>query len=205
VSKYCPCFAETDVGSNRILLLIKTWLQLDYEDMDEAIIGVIKAFARSVHGSQTMVVLARDIVVLLEQKVSIYLREVWLLADIAIQLQAMHAAHLSPPFRSAGQVTIPKASEIMPLEIAVAFTIMEGGLFSKITHFDCIAQLQRVSGTKTIERAINMSNRVMNWVKKYIVHASCAVLLLTLGIQVDPEVRLAGDPCGCVQVFRQCC
>jgi hypothetical protein len=53
----------------RILLLIKTWLQLDYEDLDDHVLGNIKSFVQSVEGSMTTLVLAREIISIAEQKV----------------------------------------------------------------------------------------------------------------------------------------
>ena len=63
---------------------------------------------------------------------------------------------------------LPRASEILPLELAIAMTVLEGGLFCKVTHFDCISQLQRVRGVPRIEKAIDTNKRLTNWVKKYV-------------------------------------
>lgn len=63
------CGEDCRIRRYSILLLIQTWLQLDYEDMDETVLMTIMVFARSVQGSQTILTLSREIVGLVERKV----------------------------------------------------------------------------------------------------------------------------------------
>ncbi|KZV65841.1 ras GEF [Peniophora sp. CONT] len=149
------CGEDCRLRRYSILLLIQTWLQLDYEDLDETVLMTILVFARSIQGSQTFLAISREIVSLVEHKIA------YIEPDPSPGL----SVHTNP------RVAIPRASDILPLELAVALTVLEGTLFSQITHFDCLAQLQRLAGARRVERAVGASNRIMNWVKKSILRS----------------------------------
>ncbi|KAI0317771.1 ras guanine nucleotide exchange factor domain-containing protein [Amylostereum chailletii] len=134
-----------------ILLLIKTWLQLGYEDMNVKVLDAIGTFSRAINESQTMMTLTRDISAVVTQKI--------LNIDVP---------HPTSSLRISANVLLPKASDILPEELAIAFTILKGHIFSQVTHFDCITHLQQHSEVKRIQRCTTMYNKIVNWVKKSI-------------------------------------
>jgi hypothetical protein len=58
--------------------------------------------------------------------------------------------------------------QINAVDIAISLSMIEGEYYSKITQADYIAHLRGEPITKHIECAIELNNRLSNWVKEKI-------------------------------------
>lgn len=65
---------------------------------------------------------------------------------------------------------IPDASEILPDDLAIALTLLEGGRYRNIAPADYIAHLKRHSGPNNVEAAYVTNNKIVLWVKQSILH-----------------------------------
>jgi hypothetical protein len=78
----------------------------------------------------------------------------------------------SPPSRPSLGGFGPQAplalDQIKAGDIAISLSVIEGEYYSKITQADYIAHLHGTPITKHIEWAIELNNRLANWVKKTI-------------------------------------
>ena len=92
------------------------------------------------------------------------------------QRRKLERALQSPPLRSPSGTTsglrpVSKASDLVPTDLAIAFTLIEGDLYSRITQTDCVVHLQQISGTRHIDAARKANNRIVNWVKKSVLRS----------------------------------
>jgi hypothetical protein len=65
---------------------------------------------------------------------------------------------------------IPKTSEILPHDLAIALTLLEGDKYKSILPIDYIAHLRQHPGPNNVESACAVNNKIGYWVKKSILH-----------------------------------
>ncbi|KAI0050015.1 ras GEF, partial [Auriscalpium vulgare] len=128
-----------------IMLFLKTWLKMDYEDLDERVLLLIQDFARSIRGSQTMEAQAKDIVDIVNDQVR--------MPQICFSVDLL------------------TASARCAVDLATALTVVEGDCYAKITYLDVVLHLLH-SNNKHIEAASVMNNRIVNWVKKRVLKSN---------------------------------
>lgn len=93
-----------------------------------------------------------------------------------MRTSSRRSRHSSQP----GDQNIPKAADVTPSALADALSLLEGGIYSKITPADCVAHLLQLPSTENISAATVANNRIVNWVKKSVlrsndVDARCSV------------------------------
>lgn len=72
--------------------------------------------------------------------------------------------HLSPGRR------IPDASEILPEDLGIGLTLLEGDRYRYIVPSDYIAHLKRHLGPNNVEAAYLTNNKIVLWVKQSLLH-----------------------------------
>lgn len=151
-----------------IFMVIMYWLSNRHLQADPQLLHQMKNFcvsASSVVISLTMRDKAMDLLKLIDERVCGFVCFPRPTADI-IQLNrgGTDMLPLSPGRR------IPKASQILPRDLAIALTLLEGDKYKAIQPMDYISHLRRHSRPNNVEAAWMVNNKVVTWVKQSVLH-----------------------------------
>ncbi|KAF8892698.1 ras guanine nucleotide exchange factor domain-containing protein [Infundibulicybe gibba] len=135
-----------------IFMVIMYWLSSGHLQVDPQLLWQMKNFcltAMSMKSSQTMNNKAWDLLELIEDR--------------------SNRDPSSPLALSPGR-KIPRASDILPRDLAIALALLEGDKYRAILPTDYIAHLKRYPGINGVEVACQTNNKIILWVKQSVLH-----------------------------------
>ncbi|KAI9457793.1 hypothetical protein BJY52DRAFT_1223704 [Lactarius psammicola] len=130
-----------------ILVFIESWLNKGFEDPELTCSSKIRAFARSVSGSQTMEAKARDIASLVDDPDYVRLRN----------------PESCPRLR---REPAPRPPGVTPSDVANALTVIEGSRFERITYWDYVNFIRQRPNTRRIEVFNTVHDLIEAWVQR---------------------------------------
>jgi len=91
--------------------------------------------------------------------------------DFPTNIRFQSSQNLQAPLHSLSPGRrIPKTSEILPHDLAIALTLLEGDRYECILPTDYIAHLRHHQGPNNVDCARVVNNKIDFWVKKSILH-----------------------------------
>ncbi|KAF8163016.1 ras guanine nucleotide exchange factor domain-containing protein [Crassisporium funariophilum] len=135
-----------------IFMVIMYWLEHRQLAVDQQLLWQMRNFCESairMKSSPLMVNKAQDLIHLIEERAR---------------------DHISPSIIISPGRKMLQASQIKPLDLAVALTLLEGDKYKALVPSDYIAHLRRHPGYNNIEGAYTTNNKIISWVKDSILH-----------------------------------
>ncbi len=169
-----PCRDSVNLLTRRksTLLVLRTCLE-GSELWSRELLSSIREFAKSIGGSDTMKATAQEIANLANEKVRMVITTLRL--ALFLTASQMNVVVVSPirPSQPLHGTTLPSSSleQFKPEDIADSLSVIEGEFYSKVTQADYIAHVRGTPITTHIASATKINNRLVNWVKLYIVRS----------------------------------
>ncbi|KAF8061461.1 hypothetical protein FPV67DRAFT_1509075 [Lyophyllum atratum] len=136
-----------------IFMVISHWLSSRHLVVDNQLLWQMRNFcltAKSMKSSITMHDKARDLIRLVDNRSQV-------------------DAHIPTVSLAPGR-RIPRTSEMMPQDLAIALTLLEGDKYKAILPTDYIAHLRKQHRPNNVEAACLTNNKIVLWVKQSVLH-----------------------------------
>jgi len=132
-----------------ILLFIESWLKKGFEDEELRLSPIIKEFAKSIRGSQTMEEKAAEIASLVDDRTYVRRRR----PGVCTRLRSEE---------------VVRPQKVTSIELAAALTVVEGDRFRCITYWDYVNFTRQGTCPHRIEVFNTVHDLVTIWVKRAI-------------------------------------
>ncbi|KAH8108481.1 ras guanine nucleotide exchange factor domain-containing protein [Phellopilus nigrolimitatus] len=143
-----------------VLKILGHWLKGHYaKAIEPDILEDLQAFLHEITSPPTFHSSARSLIALIDNLRS---------ADIVPRAK-------SPTLSHPGTKRSVRASDIKPMDLAIALTVLEGSKYKSITATDCVSYLLHKDGppklfeTNKVAEARATNNKIVNWVKKSVI------------------------------------
>ncbi|KAF5386738.1 hypothetical protein D9615_001785 [Tricholomella constricta] len=136
-----------------IFMVISYWLTSRHLFLDPQLLWQMRSFcigAESMKSSATMHDKVGDLIKLIDNRTQM-------------------DAHV-PAISLASGRRMPRTSEMMPQDLAIALTLLEGDKYKAILPTDYIAHLRRQPRPNNVEAAYLINNKIVLWVKQSVLH-----------------------------------
>ncbi|KAJ6547312.1 ras guanine nucleotide exchange factor domain-containing protein [Mycena capillaripes] len=148
-------FHESPALQPSVFVLLTFWLSSNRLHIHPRILSQIKQFCLAVIPAETTCLneKARNLFCLAEERASVN-----------------NTPPVSPS--SLSSTKIPRTADILPRDLAIALTMLEGDNYWSILPDDYLSHLRKMEGPNNVDAASNENNKVVLWVKKSVLTPS---------------------------------
>lgn len=153
-------------------MIVSYWLTSPHLFVDTQLLWQMRNFciaAGSATSSTTMNDKAKDLMRLIDDRV----RHLHILLspvnEHVLVIQANQEGQTPGLLLSPGR-RIPRTAEMLPRDLAIAMTLLEGDKYKNILPTDYIAHLNKQARPNNVEAAYLVNNKIVLWVKQSVLH-----------------------------------